>query len=267
MFLCCDRFVVNGGLSTHSKVTDKERLLHEVREEFTENTEIKYRALVETGHAPSLRILTFAPYSSLIYSKLFLFSSRTDSKKYVSVNNLIIVRRRAMYKYLFSLLLFLSASVLVYSQGMDEMSKEAKYKMIYNEVLGALTTGKTDVLDKYVASDFVEHDPSPMMSDKTGIERIKEDFAAYHKLFPDMKAQVHSIAVSGDMLFAYLTFTGTAAEDHMGMPAGHKMTMNAVDIVRFKGDKAVEHWGFTSNADIMKMMQEDKMMHEEMDKK
>lgn len=172
-----------------------------------------------------------------------------------------------MYKYLFSMLFFISVSALVYSQSTDQMSMDAKYKSMYNEVLNALTTGKTDVLDKYISPDFVEHDPSPTMSDKTGLARIKEDFAAYHKVFPDMKSKVHSIAVSGDMLFAYLTFTGTTAEPFQGMPAGHKMTMNSVDIVRFKGNMAVEHWGFTSNEDIMKMMQQDKMMHEGMDKK
>jgi predicted ester cyclase len=144
---------------------------------------------------------------------------------------------------------------------------EAKYKTMYNEVLNALTTGKIDGLDKYVAPDFIEHDPSPMMSKKSGLERIKEDFAAYHKIFPDMKAKVHSIAVSGDMLFAYLTFTGTTSEPYMGMPANHKMSMDGVDIIKFKGDKAVEHWGFTANTDIMKMMQQGKMMNEGMDKK
>ena len=164
-----------------------------------------------------------------------------------------------MYKYLLSFLMFLSISVTIYSQEMEQMSMDAKYKMIYSEVLNALTSGNTDVLDKYISPDFIEHDPSPTMSDKTGLERIKEDFAAYHKLFPDMKAKVHSMAVSGDMLFAYLTFTGTVAEDHMGMPAGHKMTMNSVDIVRFKGDKAAEHWGFTSNEDIMTMMPQEGM--------
>lgn len=164
-----------------------------------------------------------------------------------------------MYKYLLSFLMFLSISVTIYSQGMEQMSMDAKYKMIYSEVLNALTSGNTDVLDKYISPDFIEHDPSPTMSDKTGLERIKEDFAAYHKLFPDMKAKVHSMAVSGDMLFAYLTFTGTVSEDHMGMPAGHKMTMNSVDIVRFKGDKAAEHWGFTSNEDIMNMMPQEGM--------
>jgi predicted ester cyclase len=172
-----------------------------------------------------------------------------------------------MLKYFFSLLLFVIVSVMVYGQSADQMSMETKYKMIYNEVLNALTSGKLDMLDKYVTSDFIEHDPSPVMSKKTGMERIKEDFAAYHKIFPDMKAKVHNIAVDGDYLFAYLTFTGTTAEPYMGMPANHKMTMNSVDLIRFKGDKAAEHWGFTSNEDIMNMMPQDKMMDQGMDKK
>ena len=178
-----------------------------------------------------------------------------------------------MYKYLFSLLLFLSISAISYGQDMDQVSMETQYKMMYNEVLNALTSGNTNALDKYIASDFIEHDPSPMMSEVTGIDAVKEIFAGYHKIFPDMKAKVHNIAVSGDYLFAYLTFTGTTSEPYMGMPANHKMTMNQVDLIRFKGDKMAEHWGFTSNEDMMKMMQENKsmdsdgMMNQGMDKK
>ena len=171
-----------------------------------------------------------------------------------------------MQKYLFSILLFFSVSIMVYCQDMDQMSMEAKHKMGYNEVLNAMATGKLDVLDKYIAPDFVEHDPSPVMSKKTGLERVKEDFAAYHKIFPDMKTQVHTMAVSGEYLFAYVTFTGTTSEPYMGMPANHKMTMSSIDLIRFKGDKAVEHWGFTANSDLMKMMPQDKMQ-QGMDKK
>jgi predicted ester cyclase len=164
-----------------------------------------------------------------------------------------------MYKLFIYSLFFVLLSVPVYSQDMEEMSMDAKYKMMYTEVLNALTSGNPDVLDKYISPDFIEHDPSPVMSIKTGIERIKEDFAAYHKVFPDMKATVNSIAVSGDMLFANVTFMGTTSEPFQGMPAGHKMTMNTIDLIRFKGDKAVEHWGFTSNEDIMKMMPQEGM--------
>lgn len=172
-----------------------------------------------------------------------------------------------MFKYLFTFLLFLSVAGFVYTQDMNQATMDTKYKTMYKEVLSALTSGNLDVLEKYISPNFIEHDPSPVMSEKTGLERIKEDFTAYHKIFPDMKAEVHNIAVSGDMLFAYLTFTGTTSEPAMGMPANHKMTMNAIDLIRFEGDKAVEHWGFTANSDIMNMMPQGKPMNEGMDKK
>ena len=164
-----------------------------------------------------------------------------------------------MYKYFLSLLMLLIIPLFVYGQDMEQMSKDAKYKEVYNDVLNALTSGNINVLDKYVTSDFIEHDPSPVMSNKTGIDAVKEIFASYHKIFPDMKAEVHNIAVSGDYLFAYITFTGTTSEPYMGMPANHKMTMNQVDLIRFKGDKMAEHWGFTSNEDLMKMMPQNGM--------
>ena len=161
-----------------------------------------------------------------------------------------------MSRYFLFLVLLLTIPLCIYAQDMNKGSMDAKYKSVYNSVINILTTGKLDGLDKYATNDMIEHDPSPTMSKKTGLEAVKEIFASYHKIFPDMKAKVHSIAVSGNDLFAYVTFTGTTAEPYMGMPANHKMTMDQVDLVRFKGDKISEHWGFTSNADIMKMMQE-----------
>lgn len=167
-----------------------------------------------------------------------------------------------MRKYFLSLLLFLLVPVLVYSQGMDKMSMDTKYKEVYNNVLNILTSGKIDMLDKYVTQDMIEHDPSPMVNKNNGIEAVKDIFKDYHKIFPDMKAEVHNLAVSGDYLFAYVTFYGTTSEPYMGMPANYKMTMDQVDLVRFKGDKIAEHWGFTSNTDIMKMMQSSQPMDE-----
>jgi predicted SnoaL-like aldol condensation-catalyzing enzyme len=169
-----------------------------------------------------------------------------------------------MYKYLFSLLLIFSISVLVYSQNREEASK---YQSIYKGIVGALDKGEGDKLDAYIASDALDHDMDPSMTKKSGLEGIKEMFKYYHKIFPDMKTTIHSMATSGDLLFAYTTMTGTASEPYMGMPANHKISMDGVDIIRFKGDKAVEHWGFTANTDIMKMMPQNEMMNEGMDKK
>jgi len=95
----------------------------------------------------------------------------------------------------------------------------------------------------------------PNITTKTGLEGIKDVFRYYHKIFPDMKTTVHSMAVSGDTLFGYITSTGTSAEPFMGMPAGQQQTMNAVDVVVFEGGKMKEHWGFMDMSDVMMMMQ------------
>jgi predicted ester cyclase len=161
-----------------------------------------------------------------------------------------------MYRYILSFVLLLSLTLCINAQEQQKGSMESKYKKVYNEAINILTNGKIGELDKIATQDMIEHDPSPTMSKKTGIDAVKEIFASYHKIFPDMKAKVHNVAVSGDYLFANVTFTGTTSEPYMGMPAGHKMTMDQVDLIRFKGDKIAEHWGFTSNTDIMKMMQD-----------
>lgn len=165
-----------------------------------------------------------------------------------------------MRKYFLSLLLLLIIPLFVY--GQDKMDQSSAMESNYKSVVSALDKGQVDKLDAYIASDVVDHDINPSMTNKTGLAAVKDMFTYYHKIFPDMKTTIHSIATSGDMLFAYITFSGTTSEPYMGMPANHKSLMDGVDIVRFKDGKAVEHWGFTANSDIMKMMPQDKMMNE-----
>ncbi|MEO8232919.1 MAG: ester cyclase [Ignavibacteriota bacterium] len=170
-----------------------------------------------------------------------------------------------MHKYFFSLLLLLIIPFFVY--GQNKMDQSSKMETNYRGIINALDKGDVSKLDNYCTSDAVDHDLDPSMTKKTGLAGIKDMFNYYHKLFPDMKTTVHSIAISGDLLYAHITQTGTASEPYMGMPVGHKMTMDGMDLIRFKGDKAVEHWGFTSNTDIMKMMPQDKMKQDGMNKK
>ncbi|MGB8320054.1 MAG: hypothetical protein WCE54_18115, partial [Ignavibacteriaceae bacterium] len=59
--------------------------------------------------------------------------------------------------------------------------------------------------------------------------------------------------------FGYCTSVGTASQPFIGMPAGSQMTLNAVDVVVFSGDKMSEHWGFMDMSDAMKMMQQQQM--------
>jgi predicted ester cyclase len=160
-----------------------------------------------------------------------------------------------MYKNVLALLLISAVVVLISCQSNQHNSMEAKYKAAYIAVNKIMDSGNIEELDAYIAADAIDHQMDPSITNKTGLEGIKDVFRYYHKIFPDMKTTVHSMAVSGDTLFGYLSSTGTASEPFMGMPAGQQQTMNAVDVVVFEGGKMKEHWGFMDMADVMMMMQ------------
>jgi len=160
-----------------------------------------------------------------------------------------------MYKKHLALLLIPVIVVLTSCQNNQQNQLDEKRKAAYIAINKILDNGNVDELDAYIAADAVDHQMDPTITKKTGLEGIKEVFRYYHRIFPNMKTTVHSVAVSGDTLFGYVSSTGTASEPFMGMPAGTSQTMNAVDVVVFKGDKMVEHWGFMDMSDVMKMMQ------------
>jgi len=135
------------------------------------------------------------------------------------------------------------------SNKMDQQRKDA-----YIAINKLLDSGNTDDLGNYIAEDAVDHQLDPSVTNKTGLAGIKDVFKYYHNIFPDMKTTIHSMAVSGDTLFGYVSSTGTTAEPFMGMPAGQKQTMNMVDVIVFKDDKMVEHWGFMDMSEMMDMM-------------
>lgn len=151
------------------------------------------------------------------------------------------------------LVVFVSGSLISYTRGQDNKTDDQR-KAAMLKVMNIFDGGDVNQLDNYITKDAVDHAMDTAVSKKPGLEGVKEYFTYSHKLFPDMKTTVHSVAVSGDTLFAYFTSTGTTSEPHMGMPANKKIVYNGVDIVRFSGDKIAEHWGFMDSNDVGQMM-------------
>jgi predicted ester cyclase len=160
-----------------------------------------------------------------------------------------------MLKKYIPLMLLPLAIVLNSCQKKMDNAMEEKYKEINLKITEIFDNGNVDDLDSYIAENAVDHGLDTSMTKKPGLAGIKEMAAGYHKIFPNGKTTIHSMAVSGDTLFSYFTSTGTTSESFMGMPANTKMSMSGVDIVRFEGDKAAEHWSFMDVNDIAKMMQ------------
>ena len=99
-------------------------------------------------------------------------------------------------------------------------------------------------IDELVATDVVEHDqPPPGVEKKPGREGVKAICKAYVDAYNPIGVQIHEQYQDGDTVITRLTYTGTNSGAFAGMPATNKqVTVDSIDITRYSGDKAVEHW-------------------------
>ncbi len=121
-------------------------------------------------------------------------------------------------------------------------------KMVYS----AMETGDVSKLDSFIDKDIVDHGNGGEIK---GIDSLKAMFANMHNHMSGLKFDLVSDATSADgkYHFAWFKMKGTCTDGSMGMPAGTKMDMSGVDVVRIKDDKAVEHWSYADPVEMMKM--------------
>lgn len=159
----------------------------------------------------------------------------------------------------FTALLFLLIISDVNAQSMPSKSAKARKNLEACAMVNkAILSGDMAVLDKVLSEDAVDH--AGMHGDLVGREAIKTELGKMHSMAPDMKMEVIREIADDDYVFQWLRFSGTAATADMGMPAGTKFDMSAVEVVKFKDGKAVEHWEFMQPSDMMKMMEHHKGM-------
>jgi predicted SnoaL-like aldol condensation-catalyzing enzyme len=110
-----------------------------------------------------------------------------------------------------------------------------------------LKTGDVSHIDDVVAADFVDH------TDKgdLGRDSLKAMIAQMHKSGMSMKADIIKEVADNDYVFEMMRYTGTG--DGVMMPAG-PYDMHAVEVIRMKDGKGVEHWAFMDMVEMMKMM-------------
>jgi len=112
----------------------------------------------------------------------------------------------------------------------------------YKEVF---ENGNVDAVDDLVTENAVEHQaPPPGFVRKPGREGIKDECRVYIEAFKPMSVQVHEQYEDGDTVITRATFTGTHSGQFGPLPAtGKTAAVEAIDITRYEGDKAAEHWG------------------------
>jgi steroid delta-isomerase-like uncharacterized protein len=94
-------------------------------------------------------------------------------------------------------------------------------------------------LAEFMRADYIQHNPLVPQ----GRAGFQEFFSAWFAASSDFKHEVKKLAVDGDLVWVYGTYSGTHSGDWLGMPAtGKSYHFDAVDIFRVEDGKLAEHW-------------------------
>ena len=129
------------------------------------------------------------------------------------------------------------------------------HKALAQEMFSAIATaGDVDeVVDKYMAEDFVEHEDIPGMDNTRDTPR--QFFKMMRAAFTDFHVDVHELLEEGDKVVARVSFVGSHTGEFLGVPAsGNPVDINAIDVLQFRGDQCVAHWGVMDMAGAMAQM-------------
>lgn len=137
----------------------------------------------------------------------------------------------------------------------DRAAMEKEYSEHIHEVYRAIETGDVSNLDSFMAVDFVDHEGN-MGKDIVGRDSAKAFLASIHNYFDNLQMEVMAEGTStdGSYHFVMVHMTGTAKENPWGMPVGHNIDDVSVDVIKLKDGIATDHWSFTSQKDMMEMM-------------
>jgi predicted ester cyclase len=112
-----------------------------------------------------------------------------------------------------------------------------------------------DAIDDLVAKDAVDHELPKEMNLPPGREGIKQYFRMMLGAFSNVHAEVEDIIVEGNKVAVRSTMRGVHTGEFMGIkPTKKPVTLEYMDIVRYKGDKVVEHWGQSDNLKLLQQL-------------
>lgn len=128
---------------------------------------------------------------------------------------------------------------------------KATMERIYEEVFNQ---GNVDVIDELLADDFVEHEALP-----PGIPQGKDAPRAYTTMFrsafPDFRMAIQEMLQDGNKVITRVRVSGTHKGEFIGIPpTDNTFEVTAVDIVEFRDNKGIGHWGVMDMAGMMEQL-------------
>jgi steroid delta-isomerase-like uncharacterized protein len=105
------------------------------------------------------------------------------------------------------------------------------------------TKGDLTAVDRYLAPDFVNHDP-PFPGSPEGAEGMRQAAQLMRSALPDWRSDLDQLIAEGDLVVERFTAQGTHRGELLGAPGtGRTLTLRGINIFRIEGDRIVERWG------------------------
>ena len=112
--------------------------------------------------------------------------------------------------------------------------------------------GNADVVDDFLAPDFVEHNPFPGLPPTR--EGWKQAFAEFVRGAPGHHV-LEDLVAEGDKVAGRVTAYGRHQGELFGIPAtGRKIRVTGIAIWRIRDDRIVEHWHETDQLGLLQQL-------------
>lgn len=102
-------------------------------------------------------------------------------------------------------------------------------------------------VERYYAEDFVQHN----VHAPPGRGGVRQFFDVIFTAFPDLQMRFDHLYAEGEMVFAFVTWSGTHSAEYFGRPPSHRhVTWRTAEIIRVADGKLVEHWDVVDDSGI-----------------
>lgn len=115
-------------------------------------------------------------------------------------------------------------------------------KEVVRRLAQVINSGNLDQLDEILASDYIRHDPNPLLKD-VGREEYKKAFTRLRKAFPDAEWTLEELLSDRDRVIGRWSFRGTHNGSFYNIPpSGKKVTYPILAIYRIEDGMIAEDW-------------------------